>query len=61
MNAKQQVRELLDRLPDDCSVEDIQYRLYVTQTLRHRLELAEQSQAIPQEEAEARFDKWRIK
>jgi predicted transcriptional regulator len=29
--AKQKVRELLDRLPDDCSVEDVLYHLYVIQ------------------------------
>jgi len=27
--AKQTVRELLDRLPDDCSLDDVQYHLYV--------------------------------
>ncbi len=60
-NVKQQVRELLDRLPDDCSVEDIQYQLYVTQTIRHRLDLAERCEAVSQADAEERFDKWRIK
>jgi hypothetical protein len=29
MEAKQAVRALLDRLPDDCSVEDILYHLYI--------------------------------
>lgn len=29
MNAKDAVRELLDRLPDDCSLEDVLYHLYV--------------------------------
>jgi hypothetical protein len=29
MNAKNAVRELLDRLPDDCSLEDVLYPLYV--------------------------------
>lgn len=28
-NAKTQVREVLDLLPDDCSLEDVQYHLYV--------------------------------
>jgi predicted transcriptional regulator len=26
---KQLVRQLLDELPDDCTIEDVQYRLYV--------------------------------
>lgn len=29
MQAKQKVRELLDRLPDDCSLEDVLYHVYV--------------------------------
>ena len=32
-NAKQRVRELLDRLPDDCTLEEIQYHLYVIQQI----------------------------
>lgn len=33
MQAKQTVRDLLDRLPDDCSLEDVQYHLYVLQSI----------------------------
>lgn len=33
MEAKQAVRALLDRLPDDCSVEDVLYHLYVLQAV----------------------------
>jgi hypothetical protein len=29
---KEKVYALLNRLPDDCSFEDIQYHLYVTET-----------------------------
>lgn len=29
MQAKQKVREVLDRLPDDCSLDDVLYHLYV--------------------------------
>ena len=31
MTAKDTVRALLDRLPDDCSLDDVQYHLYVVQ------------------------------
>ena len=31
MTAKDTVRDLLDRLPDDCSLDDVQYHLYVVQ------------------------------
>lgn len=34
MEAKEAVRALLDRLPDDCSVEEILYHLYVLQAVQ---------------------------
>ena len=33
MQAKQTVREVLDRLPDDCSMDDVLYHLYVAQAI----------------------------
>ena len=39
--AKQTVKELLERLPDDCSLEDVLYHLYVLQTVeRGRADVA---------------------
>jgi len=37
---KQDVELLLNNLPDDCSVEDIQYHLYVLDKVRRGLEEA---------------------
>jgi hypothetical protein len=62
MTAKEQVQKVLEQLPDDCSVEDVQYELYVLERLRHRVELADRgSDFIPQSEVEARMQKWLIK
>ena len=33
MQVKQSVQALLDRLPDDCSLDDVQYHLYVVQSI----------------------------
>ena len=33
MTAKETVRALLDRLPDDCNLDDVQYHLYVVQAV----------------------------
>jgi len=33
MSTKEAVRALLDRLPDDCTLDDVQYHLYVTQAI----------------------------
>lgn len=37
METKQAVRELLDRLPDDCTLEDVLYHLYVVQEVERGL------------------------
>ena len=33
MTAKDSVRALLDRLPEDCTLDDVQYHLYVVQAV----------------------------
>ncbi len=35
--AKEEVRTLLDKLPDDCSLEDVQYHLYVVEKITEEL------------------------
>jgi hypothetical protein len=58
ISAKERVRTLLDSLPDDCTIEDIHYHLYVTDLLRQRLELSETEEGIPHEEVVKRFKQW---
>jgi len=58
--AKDEVRELLDKLPENCSLEDVQYHLYVFEKIKHGLQVAEEQGALSQEEAEARLKKWLI-
>ena len=42
MQAKQTVRDILDRLPDDCSLDDVLYHLYVVSSVdRGRAEAAD--------------------
>jgi len=59
--AKEEVESLLSRLPDDCSIEDIQYHLYVLEKVRSGLESADTEGGIPQEEAERVLNKWLTK
>ncbi len=33
MTTKETVRAILDRLPEDCSIDDVQYQLYVVQAV----------------------------
>jgi hypothetical protein len=57
-NAKQQVASLLHKLPDNCSLEDIQYHLYVLDKVRRGVDDARQQGAVPQEDAEKRLSPW---
>jgi hypothetical protein len=56
--AKEEVEALLSKLPDDCSLEDMQYHLYVIEKVRNGLEAAESQGALSQEEVERRLRKW---
>jgi hypothetical protein len=57
-SAKQQVELLLHKLPENCSLEDIQYHLYVLDKVRRGLDDTRAQDAISQEEAEKRVSKW---
>jgi hypothetical protein len=57
-NAKQQVGSLLHKLPDNCSLEDIQYHLYVLDKVRRGVDDARQQGAVSQEDAEKRLSPW---
>ena len=50
MRAKDAVRELLDRLPDDCSLEDVLYHVYVVQQVEEGLRAALDGRVIPHEQ-----------
>lgn len=56
--AKEEVESLLNRLPEDCSLEDIQYHLYVIDKVPQGLEAADTQGSVSQEEVEQRLGKW---
>lgn len=55
---KKEVSDLLSRLPDDCTIEDIQYHLYVLQKIERGLNDAKEGRVYSQQEVEARMSKW---
>jgi hypothetical protein len=59
-SVKQEVASLLERLPDGCSLEDIQSALYVIAKVRSSLERADTEGTVDQDQAEARLAKWLI-
>jgi len=57
-NAKAEVRELLDELPEDCTIEDIQYHLYVREQIRLGLWSLENEPTCTQDEVEQSLSRW---
>jgi predicted transcriptional regulator len=51
-STKEQLRELIERLPDDCTVEDVQYHLYVQQKVERGLEDVRAGRVLSQDEVE---------
>ncbi|MCH7876022.1 MAG: hypothetical protein IH965_12070 [Gemmatimonadetes bacterium] len=57
MQAKQTVKELLDRLPDDCTLEDVLYHVYVVQEIERGLADVEAGRTVPHEKVAAELRK----
>lgn len=55
---KQVARQILDSLPDDCSLEEIQYRLYVRQMVEEGREDVRRGAVVSQEEIERDLESW---
>ena len=55
MTAKQEVRLLLEKLPENCSLEDIQYHLYVLEKVHRGLDAAHEQGTVSQEDVESRL------
>jgi hypothetical protein len=59
VTAKDTVRALLDRLPNDCSLDDVLYHLYVVQAIDRGLADADAGRIIPHEQVAAELRrKW---
>jgi predicted transcriptional regulator len=56
--AKEEVMRILERLPEDASLEDIQYHIYVRQKIDHGLADIEAGRTITEEEFDRRMEKW---
>lgn len=57
-SAKQAARELLERLPEDCSLEDIQYHLYVQQMVEQGRREIREGHYYTQEQIERDLAQW---
>ena len=59
--AKEEVIDLLNQLPDDSTLEEIQYHLYIRQKIQRGLQDLDQGNVKTQEEVENRMKKWLAK
>ena len=59
MTTKDAVRALLERLPENCSLDDVQYHLYVLQALARGEADITEGRTVPHEQVEAEMRrKW---
>ena len=56
--AKAEAIKLIESLPDDCTLEDIQYHLYIRQKIERGLAAIDAGRVVSQEEAERRVADW---
>jgi predicted transcriptional regulator len=52
---KEEARQLVDRLPDDATWEDLQYQIYFRQAVDAGLKDSEEGRVVPLEEVRRRF------
>jgi predicted transcriptional regulator len=58
MSTKKEVIDLVEGLPEEATLEDIQYHLYVLQKVRKGLKDVEEGRVLSQEDMQKRFEKW---
>ncbi|MGA3027412.1 MAG: hypothetical protein ABSF98_21855 [Bryobacteraceae bacterium] len=56
--AKEEVLRLLESLPDDASLEDVQYSIYVLERIERGRREADEGRLILQDEVESRMRGW---
>jgi hypothetical protein len=58
LSVKEQVKEMLDNLPDTVTYEDIQYHLFVREKIERGLQEMAEGKGVPEEEMDKLFDQW---
>ena len=57
-SAKEEVRRILEVIPDNASFEDIQYHIYVREKIDRGLKDVKEGRVLSQEEVERRMRQW---
>jgi hypothetical protein len=58
MTVKEQLHKLVDELPDDDAVEEMQYRLYVLRKLQRGLDSIDNGRGIERQQVVERMNLW---
>jgi predicted transcriptional regulator len=58
ISAKEEVKKLLEQLPNDVSFEDIQYHIYVREKIEKGLLDIQEGRVLSHEEVEKRMSRW---
>lgn len=57
-SAKDEIRRMLEELPDDASWEDVQHSIYVRERIERGRREAVEGRLVEQEEIERRMSQW---
>jgi hypothetical protein len=60
MSVKEELRRILDTLPDDVTWEDVQYSIYVRERIERGRREADAEKVVDQEEIERRMERWLV-
>lgn len=55
---KEELREIVEELPDDATYEDLQYRLYVRRKVERGLKDIEEGRTLTHDEVVKQMQKW---
>ncbi|MEK0314905.1 hypothetical protein [Cohnella sp. 56] len=55
---KEDVKQMIDKLPENCSIEDIQYTLYVRSKIEKGQKDIAEGNLLAHDDVKARLDKW---
>lgn len=58
VTAKENIRKMIDQIPDNSSYEDIQYHIYVQEKIRLGLKDIKEGRVLDHEEVERKMSKW---
>ncbi|QQK76103.1 hypothetical protein HUG15_11390 [Salicibibacter cibarius] len=55
---KEQVKDIIDKMPENSSFEDLQYTIFVQSKIQNGLHAVENGDIVSQDEMEKRVEKW---